>query len=126
MHGPENTTASERELTALFTAADAPLEDEARFVTGVMKLIRRRERTRRLVLGASVPIATMVATFIVRELDAVLNGVGTAAMDGVVAALDRLAIFAAMVLQPADHSATFLAIAVLGIAVVTLFRWLED
>ena len=126
MHEPENTTASERELTALFAAADAPLEDEARFVAGVMKLIRRRERIRRLVLGGSVPIATMVATFIIRDLDAILSGVGAAAMDGFVGTLDRLAIFTATVLQPADHSATFLAIAVLGTAIVTLFRWLED
>ena len=126
MHGPENTTPNERELTALFAAADAPLEDEARFVAGVMKLIRRRERIRWLVLGGSIPIATMVATFIVRDLDAVLSGVGVTAMDGFVGTLDRLAIFTATVLQPPDHSATFLAVAVLGITVVTLFRWLED
>ena len=113
-------------VIALFTAADAPVEDAARFVAGVMQRIRRRARIRRLILGGSVPIATMVATFIVRELDAILSGVGAAALNGFVAALDHLALFTATVLQSADHSATFLAIAVFGIAVVTLFRWLEN
>ena len=126
MHEPDNKRAIDREMAALFAAADAPTEAHAQFVKGVLRRIRWREQVRWLILGSSVLIAIVLAAPILWEFNNFWAGIDLSAIEELRAQLNQIAASATAFVRSAVRSVTFLAAATLAVVIVPLLRWLAD
>ena len=126
MHGSDNEQARDHELAVLFAETVAASEQDAQFVRGVMKRIRRQERIRWLVLGGCGLIAAILATPALWEISAAIGGIDMSVMDALPAWLGETTDLAADYLRTAVRSITFLAAATLAIVILPLLRWLAD
>ena len=126
MHDPDTNRDIDREMAALFAAAEAPPESDEQFVAGVVTRIRRRERMRWWVLGGSALIASVFGLPAFWELLASWNGVDPNLLDGLSGRLDQAVSLTTDFLSTAVRSITFLTAAVLAATIFPLLRWLED
>ena len=126
MHDPDTNRDIDREMAALFAAADAQPESDERFVAGVITRIRRRERMRFWVLGGSALIACVFGLPAFWELLAAWSGVAPSLLDGLGGRLDQAVSLTTDFLSTAVRSITFLTAAALTVTIFPLLRWLED
>ena len=126
MHDPDTDRKIDREMAALFAAAEAPPESDDQFVAGVIRQIRRRERMRWWVLGGGALIASVFALPALWELLAAWNGVDMNLLDGLSGRLEQAVAFITDLLQTAARSIPFLTAGVLAATIVPLVRWLAD
>lgn len=126
MHDPDTNRDIDREIAALFSAADAPPESDEQFVAGVITRIRRRERMRWWVVGGSALIASVFGLPAIWELLTAWNGVAPSLLDGLSGRLDQAISLTGDFLSTAVRSVTFLTGAALAITIVPLLRWLAD
>ena len=126
MHGSDNEQARDHELAVLFAETVAASEQDAQFVRGVMKRIRRQERIRWLVLGGCGLIAAILAAPALWKIGAAIGGIDMSVMDALPAWLGEATDLAADYLRSAVRSITFLAAATLTIVILPLLRWLAD
>ena len=126
MHATDGNRMHDRELAALFAAAEAPPEADELFVAGVMKQIRARERTRWLVLGGSALIASVFAIPALWDFLAAWQGIDMSLLQELGGRLDQAGTALIGFLQKAVRSVTFLTAAVLAVMIGPLLRWLAD
>ncbi|MCY4156831.1 MAG: hypothetical protein OXF66_05290 [Gammaproteobacteria bacterium] len=133
MHEIENKRTGDRDLAALFAAADTPPESDPRFVAGVIGHIHLRQRMRLWVLGGSAALALIFALPALWELSSALTewAAGWNSMDGSALAnfgswLDQAIALIADFLSKAVRSVTFLTTAILAATILPLLRWLAD
>ncbi|MCY3816512.1 MAG: hypothetical protein OXG59_09515 [Gammaproteobacteria bacterium] len=126
MNEPDTGREIDREMAALFAAADAPPESDEQFVAGVITRIRRRERMRWWVLGGAGLIACVVGLPAYWELLAAWNGVDPNLLDGLGGRMDQAVTLTGDLLSAAVRSITFLTGAVLAATIFPLLRWLAD
>jgi len=133
MRKPDNEPMNDRDLAALFAAAEAPPEPDLRFVARVIAQIRRRERMRLWMLGGSAALALIFALPAFWELSSALaelaagwSSVDASALDGIGGWLDQSTALIADLLGKAARSITFLTTAALAATILPLLRWLAD
>ena len=126
MNEPEPGREIDREMAALFSAAETPPESDEQFVAGVMRQIHRRERMRWWVLGGAALIASVFALPAAWELLAAWGGVAPNLLDGLSGRVDRAVSLAGDFLSTAVRSITFLTGAALAVTIFPLLRWLAD
>jgi len=126
MNEPDPNREIDREMAALFSAAESPPESDEQFVAGVMKQIHRRERMRWWVLGGSALIACVFALPALWELLTAWSGVAPNLLDGLGGQMDQAVTLTGDFLSTAVRSITFLTAAALAVAIFPLLRWLAD
>lgn len=126
MNEPETGREIDREMAALFSAAETPPESDEQFVAGVMKQIHRRERMRWWVLGGAGLIACVFGAPALWELLAAWNGVAPNLLDSLGGQMDQAVTLTGDFLSTAVRSLTFLTGAALAVAIFPLLRWLAD
>ncbi|MYH33387.1 MAG: hypothetical protein F4013_03110 [Gammaproteobacteria bacterium] len=126
MNEPETGREIDREMAALFSAAETPPESDEQFVAGVMKQIHRRERMRWWVLGGSALVACVFALPALWELLTAWSGVAPNLLDGLGGRVDQAVSLTGDFLNTAVRSITFLTGAALAVAIFPLLRWLAD
>lgn len=126
MNEPETGREIDREMAALFSAAESPPESDEQFVTGVMTQIHRRERMRWWVLGGSALIACVFALPALWELLTAWSGVAPNLLDGLGGRMDQAVTQTGDFLNTAVRSITFLTGAALAVTIFPLLRWLAD
>ncbi|MXW72743.1 MAG: hypothetical protein F4002_00950 [Chromatiales bacterium] len=123
MNEPDAGREIDREIAALFSAAETTPESDEQFVAGVITRIRRRERMRWWVLGSAGLIACVVGLPAYWELLAAWNGVDPNLLDG---RMDQAVTLTGDFLGTAVRSITFLTGAALAVTIFPLLRWLAD
>ena len=126
MNEPDTGREIDREMAALFSAAETPPESDEQFVAGVMRQIHRRERMRWWVLGGSGLIACVLGLPALWELLAAWSGAAPNLLDGLGGRVDQAVTLTGDFLSTAVRSITFLTGAALAITIVPLLRWLAD
>lgn len=126
MQEPDTGRGIDREMAALFAAADAPPESDKQFVAGVITRIRRRERMRWWVLGSAALIACVLGLPALWELLAAWSGVAPNLLDGLGGRVDQAVSLTGDLLSTAVRSITFLTGAALAVIIFPLLRWLAD
>ncbi|MCY3605290.1 MAG: hypothetical protein OXH45_05980 [Gammaproteobacteria bacterium] len=126
MNEPDTGREFDREMAALFSAAETPPESDEQFVTGVMKQIHRRERMRWWVLGGSALIASVFALPALWDLVAAWSGLAPNLLDGLGGRMDQAVILTGDFLNMAVRSITILTAAALAVTIFPLLRWLAD
>jgi len=126
MNEPDTGREIDREMAALFSAAETPPESDERFVAAVMKQIHRRERMRWWVLGGSALIACVFGLPALWELLTAWSGVAPNLLDGLGGRMDQAVSLTGDFLSTAVRSITFLTGAALAVAIFPLLRWLAD
>ena len=126
MHDPDTNSDIDREMAALFAAAETQPESDEQFVAGVMARVRRRERMRFWVLGGSGLIACVFGLPAIWELLSAWSGVAPSLLDGLSAQLNQAVTLTGDVLNTAVRSITFLTAAALAATIFPLLRWLAD
>lgn len=126
MQDPDTNRDIDREMAALFAAAEAPPDSDERFVARVITRIRRRERMRFWVLGGSALIACVFGLPAFWELLAAWNSAAPSLLDGLSGRLDQAVSLTGGFLSTAARSIIFLTAAVLMATIFPLLRWLED
>lgn len=126
MNEPDTGREIDREMAALFSAAETPPESDEQFVAGVMRQIHRRERMRWWVLGGSGLIACVLGLPALWELLAAWSGAAPSLLDGLGGRVDQAVTLTGDFLSTAVRSITFLTGAALAITIVPLLRWLAD
>lgn len=127
MPGHDNERTVDQELKALFAAAEDPEEMNAtQFAQGVMKRIRRRERTRALALGAGIAVASLLAMPALVEFSSAFSSMDFNVTESVRDALNQLAASASAYARSNTGMVTLTTTAALAVFVVPLLRWLAD
>ena len=126
MQDPDTNRDIDREMAALFAAAEAPPDSDERFVARVITRIRRRERMRFWVLGGSALIACVFGLPAFWELLSAWNSAAPSLLDGLSGRLDQAVSLIGGFLSTAARSIIFLTAAVLMATIFPLLRWLED
>ena len=127
MRETDNEQTMNRELSALFAATREPEEQDAsRFVQDVMKRIRRRERTRFLVLSGSAVVLAGLAVPALVAFSSAFGGIDLNVLEEIRAALNQLAASASTYARSAAGTVTLATAAILAVTVVPLLRWLAD
>lgn len=126
MNEPDTGREIDREMAALFSAAETPPESDEQFVAGVMRQIHRRERMRWWVLGGSALIACVLGLPALWELLAAWSNLAPSLLDGLGGRVDQAVTLTGDFLSTAVRSITFLTGAALAITIVPLLRWLAD
>ena len=126
MNEPDAGREIDREIAALFSAAETTPESDEQFVAGVITRIRRRERMRWWVLGSAGLIACVVGLPAYWELLAAWNGVDPNLLDGLGGRMDQAVTLTGDFLGTAVRSITFLTGAALAVTIFPLLRWLAD
>lgn len=125
MNEPDTGREIDREMAALFSAAETPESDE-QFVAGVMRQIHRRERMRWWVLGGSALIACVFGLPALWELLAAWSGAAPNLLDGLGGRMDQAVSLTGDFLGTAVQSITFVTGAALAVTIFPLLRWLAD
>ena len=123
---PDTGREIDREMAALFSAAETPPESDEQFVAGVLKQIHRRERMRWWVLGGAALIASVFALPALWELLTAWSGVAPNLLDGLGGRMDQAVTQTGDFLNVAVRSLTFLTGAALAVTIFPLLRWLAD
>ncbi|MYA31743.1 MAG: hypothetical protein F4Y31_10980 [Gammaproteobacteria bacterium] len=126
MNEPDTGREIDREMAALFSAAETPPESDEQFVAGVMGQIRRRERMRWWVLGSAALIACVFGLPALWELLAAWSGAAPNLLDGLGGRVDQAVTLTGDLLNTAVRSITFLTGAALALIIFPLLRWLAD
>ena len=126
MPDPDTGREIDREMAALFSAAETPPESDEQFVAGVMRQIHRRERMRWWVLSGSALIACVFGLPALWELLVAWSGVAPDLLDGLGGRVDQAVSLTGDWLSTAVRSITFLTAAALAITIFPLLRWLAD
>ena len=126
MNEPDTGREIDREMAALFSAAETPPESDEQFVAGVMRQIHRRERMRWWVLGGSALIACVLGLPALWELLAAWSGAAPNLLDGLGGRVDQAVTLTGDFLSTAVRSITFLTGAALAVTIFPLLRWLAD
>ena len=126
MNEPDTGREIDREMAALFSAAESPPESDEQFVAGVMRQIHRRERMRWWVLGGSALIACVLGLPALWELLAAWSNLAPSLLDGLGGRVDQAVTLTGDFLSTAVRSITFLTGAALAVTIFPLLRWLAD
>ena len=126
MNEPDTGREIDREMAALFSAAETPPESDEQFVAGVMRQIHRRERMRWWVLGGSALIACVLGLPALWELLAAWSNLAPSLLDGLGGRVDQAVTLTGDFLSTAVRSITFLTGAALAVTIFPLLRWLAD
>ena len=126
MNEPDTGREIDREMAALFSAAETLPESDEQFVAGVMRQIHRRERMRWWVLGGSALIACVLGLPALWELLAAWSNLAPSLLDGLGGRVDQAVTLTGDFLSTAVRSITFLTGAALAVTIFPLLRWLAD
>ncbi|MDE0679387.1 MAG: hypothetical protein OXI11_04105 [Gammaproteobacteria bacterium] len=126
MNEPDTGREIDREMAALFSAAETPPESDEQFVAGVMTQIHRRERMRWWVLGSAALMACVFGVPALWELLAAWSGVAPNLLDGLGGRMDQAVTLTGDLVNTAVRSITFLTGAALAVIIFPLLRWLAD